>query len=324
VTKLLLNWAIASLLAVTTALTSVAGFAQNFVTIGTGGITGVYYPGGGAICRFVNQARKEHGLRCTVEATGGSVFNVNAIATGDLDIGFTQADVQYFAVNGLDRFKESGKVASLRALFSLHAEAFTVVARRDANIKDWGDVRGKRVNIGEAGSGMYTITNELLRDAGIAHSDLKLATELKQLEMAGALCDNKIDVFTYMVGHPNASIKEASTSCSSVIVPLSDALIDKVLKRSPYYSPITIPGKMYAGTDNPVKTIGVRATIVTSTKLPDKAAYAIVKAVFDNLDEFKKLHPAFESLEAKDMVTGNTAPFHPGALTYFREKGLIK
>ncbi len=319
-----LKFASAFVWSVAAALTSLPASAQNFVTIGTGGITGVYYPAGGAICRFVNQARKENGLRCTVEATGGSVFNVNAIATGDLDIGFAQADVQYFAVNGQDQFKEKGPVKSLRALFSLHAEAFTVVARRDANVKEWSDVRGKRLNLGESGSGMYTITNDLLRDAGIANTDLKLATELKQLEMASALCDNKIDVFTYMVGHPNASIKEASTSCASVIVPLSDALIAKVLKRSPYYSVVTIPGKMYAGTDQNIKTIGVRATVVTSDKLPDKTAYAIVKAVFDNLDEFKKLHPAFESLDAKEMLTGNTAPFHPGAVAYFKEKGLMK
>jgi hypothetical protein len=235
-----------------------------------------------------------------------------------------QADVQYFAVNGLDRFKEQGPIKSLRALFALHAEAFTVVARRDSNIREWSNVRGKRLNLGESGSGMYTVTRDLLQDADIAVSDLKIATELRQLEMASALCDNKIDAFTYMVGHPNASIKEATTSCASVIVPLSDALIAKVLTRSPYYSAATVPGKMYAGTDNDTKTIGVRATLVTSSKLADDAAYAIVKAVFDNLDDFKKLHPAFENLDAKQMLTGNTAPFHPGAIKYFKEKGLMR
>ena len=323
-----LKLAIASLFAITSAVASLPVLAQKsdqkFVTIGTGGITGVYYPAGGAICRFVNQSRKEHGLRCNVESTGGSVFNVNAITSGDLDVGVAQADVQYFAVNGLDRFKDQGPIKSVRALFALHAEAFTVVARRDSNIKEWNDVRSKRLNLGESGSGMYTVTRDLLRDAGMGVSDLKVATELRQLEMAGALCDNKIDAFTYIVGHPNASIKEATTSCASVIVPLSDALIAKVLSRAPYYSAATIPGKMYTGTDNDVKTIGVRATLVTSSKLSDDAAYAIVKAVFDNLEDFKKLHPALENLDAQQMLTGNTAPFHPGAIKYFKEKGLMK
>ena len=324
-----LKFAIASFFAVAFAVASPPVLAQKstekkFITIGTGGITGVYYPAGGAICRFVNQSRKEHGLRCSVESTGGSVFNVNAIASGDLDVGMAQGDVQYFAVNGLDRFKDQGPVKSLRALFALHAEAFTVVARRDSNIREWSNVRGKRLNLGESGSGMYTVTRELLQDADLSVSDLRIATELRQLEMASALCDNKIDAFTYIVGHPNASIKEATTSCASVIVPLSDALITKVLTRSPYYSAATIPGKMYAGTDNDIKTIGVRATLVTSSKLSDEAAYAIVKAVFDNLEDFKKLHPALENLDAKQMLTGNTAPFHPGAIKYFKEKGLMK
>jgi TRAP transporter TAXI family solute receptor len=296
---------------------------QNFITIGTGGITGVYYPAGGAICRLVNQGRKEHNIRCTVESTGGSVFNVNAISAGDINMGLAQGDVQYFALRGEGAFKDKGPNKELRALFSLHAEAMTVVARRDASIKSWDDIKGKRLNIGDPGSGNRVMTTDLMNESGLKTADLRLATDLKPAEMAGALCDNKIDAFTYVVGHPNAAIKEATTTCAAAVVPVSDAVIGKVLKGAPYYAAATIPAKMYG--DHPdIKTFGVLATVVTSTQMPENVAYTVVKAVFDNLEEFKKLHPALSNLSAKEMVNGNTAPFHDGALRYFREKGLVK
>lgn len=295
----------------------------QFITIGTGGITGVYYPAGGAICRLINQSRKEHGIRCTVESTGGSVFNVNAIASGDITLGMTQGDVQYFALKGEGPFKERGPNTDLRALFSLHPESMTVVARKDVGIKAWGDIRGKRLNVGDPGSGLRVMTEDLIRASSFKVADLKLATDLKPAEMAGALCDNKIDAFTYVVGHPSAAIKEATTTCGAVVIPVSDTETAKVIKGAPYYAAATIPAKMYG--DHPdIKTYGVRATVVASSKMSEAAAYTVVKAVFDNLEELKKLHPALANLTAQEMVSGNTMPYHEGAQRYFREKGLIK
>ncbi|HRE13375.1 MAG TPA: TAXI family TRAP transporter solute-binding subunit [Usitatibacteraceae bacterium] len=317
--------AIAALVAgATTAILALpVGAADNYVTVGTGGITGVYYPVGGAICRLVNQGRKDHGLRCTVESTGGSVFNINAIASGDLDVGVAQSDTQYYALQGKDKF-DGKPVKELRALFALHAEPFTVVARKDANVKNWDDLKGKRVNIGDPGSGTRSVTEMVMKETGMTAASFKLATDLKPAEMAGALCDNKIDAFTYVVGHPNASIKEASTTCASNLVNVTGPGIDKLMKANTFYPAATIPGKMYTGSDADTKTFGPRATIVTSSKLSDKAAYAIVKAVFDNLNDFKKLHPALENLQPAEMLTGNTVPYHPGAVKYFKEKGLMK
>lgn len=319
--KILSSLALAATLAMAAAMPAHA--EQKFVTIGTGGITGVYYPVGGAICRFINQGRKEHGIRCTVESTGGSVFNVNAIDSGDISMGVSQSDVQYFALKGEGPFKDKGPNNDLRALFSLHPEALTLVARRDSGIHSWADVKGKRLNIGDPGSGNRVMTEDLMRQSGVKVSDLKLATDLKPSEMAGALCDNKIDAYTYVVGHPNASIKEAMATCNATVVPVPEGDIGKMLKASPYYSAANVPARMYG--DNPdIKTFGVRATVVTSAKMPDAEAYAIVKAVFDNLDEFKKLHPALEHLTPQDMLSGNTVPYHPGAARYFREKGWLK
>jgi len=311
------------------AILAVPGFesaqaAEEFVTVGTGGITGVYYPVGGAICRLVNKGRKEHGVRCTVESTGASVFNVNAIRSGDLSLGIVQSDTQFHALNGTEQFEKAGPDKDLRALFSLQSEAFTLVARDDANINSFEDLAGKRMNLGDPGSGNRSTLELLMREFGWTPAIFKLATDLKPAEMAGALCDNKIDAFVYVVGHPNGSLKEASTTCASHIVPVTGPKVDAFMKKYPFYPEAIIPGGMYKGTDKDVKTFGPRATLLTNASLPEATAYQIVKAVFENLDEFKKLHPALADLTPQNMLEGNSAPYHPGAEKYFKEVGLMK
>jgi uncharacterized protein len=302
---------------------SVATAQQKFVTIGTGGVTGVYYAVGGAICRLVNKDRAKHGIRCSVESTGGSVYNVNAVKSGELDFGMTQSDVQYQAYNGTGSFKEPDK--TLRAVFSVHPEPFTVVARKEADIKQFTDFKGKRFNVGNPGSGTRSAMEELLTALGMKMSDFSLASELKADEHGPALCDNKIDGFFYGVGHPSANIQDPTTTCGAKLVPLSGPAIDALVAKHPYYAKATIPGGLYANNPQPTQTYGVLATMVTSSKVPADVVYVITKAVFDNLDEFKKLHPAFAHLSAEDMVkNGLSAPMHEGAIRYFKEKGLIK
>jgi len=296
--------------------------ADKFITVGTGGIVGVYYPLGGAICRFVNAGRKDHGYRCTVESTGGSVFNINAVMSGDMDIGFAQSDTQFYALNGQAPFKD--KQPKLRALFSVYPELFTLVTRQDANIRSFADLKGKRLNIGDPGSGTRATTELVMAATGIRKEDLRLATELKFVEMAPALCDNKIDAFTFVAGHPNAIFQEAAASCASSIASVSGPGIDKLVKDHPFYAKANVPGKMYKGTDNPQGSFGVLATMVASADLPERTAYIITKALFDNFDDFRKLHPAVANITKEQMLEGNTVPFHPGALKYFREKGLLK
>lgn len=313
------------------AITAVALFApvqgahgaDKFITVGTGGIVGVYYPLGGAICRFVNAGRKEHGMRCTVESTGGSVFNINAVMSGDMDIGFAQSDTQYYALKGMGPFKDK-PLPKLRALFSVYPELFTLVVRQDANIKSFADLKGKRMNIGDPGSGTRATTELVMTATGLKKEDFRLATELKFVEMAPALCDNKIDAFTFVAGHPNAIFQEAATSCASSIATVSGPGIDKLVKENPFYAKASVPGKMYKGTDNAQPTFGVLATIVASADLPEQTAYIITKALFDNFEDFKKLHPAVANITKEQMLEGNTVPFHPGALKYFKEKGLMK
>jgi TRAP transporter TAXI family solute receptor len=314
-------------LAVAAALFAFASFVapalaqQKFVTIGTGGVTGVYYAVGGAICRLMNKNRAETGLRCSVESTGGSVFNVNAIKAGELDFGLAQSDVQFNAAKGEAQFKGNAD-SDLRAVFSAHSEPFTVLARRDAGVKEFADFRGKRFNIGNPGSGTLASMEELLRQLGWTKADFSLAAELKADEQGTALCDNKIDGFFYGVGHPSAAIQDPTIACGAKLISLTGPTVDALVKEHPYYAKATIPGGMYANNPNPTETYGVLATVVTSAKVSDDTVYALVKSVFDNFDEFKKLHPAFAALDPKAMTTnGLSAPLHPGAVKFYKEKG---
>ncbi|PPE71413.1 TAXI family TRAP transporter solute-binding subunit [Caldimonas thermodepolymerans] len=298
---------------------------QKFVTIGTGGVTGVYYAAGGAICRLVNKDRAKHNIRCSVESTGGSVFNVNTIKAGELDMGVAQSDVQYNAIKGVGQFKDSGAYADLRAVFSLHPEPMTVVARKEANIKKFEDFKGKRFNVGNPGSGTRSSMEELLDAMGWKLSDFGLAAELKADEHGPALCDGKIDGFLYAVGHPSANIQDPTTSCGAQLVPLTGPAVDKLVAEKPYYAKVSIPGGLYPGNPNDTPTYGVLATFVTSAKVPADTIYAVVKAVFDNFEDFKKLHPALANLNPENMIKdGLSAPLHEGAVRYYKERGWIK
>lgn len=298
---------------------------QRFVSVGTGGVTGVYYPVGGAICRLMNQTRREHGVRCSVESTGGSVFNANAIKGGDLEFGVVQSDVQYNASNGEAGFADGGPHEKLRSVFSLHAEPLTVVARADSGITDFDSLKGKRVNIGNPGSGQRALMDLLIAEKGWTNADFSLAAELAPAEQSSQLCDNNIDAFAYTVGHPAGSIQEATTTCESKIISVEGQVVDQLVEERPYYFKAAIPGGMYAGNPDDVSTFGVGATVVTSADVPDDIVTAFVDAVFKDFDAFKSLHPALANLKPEDMVNqGNSAPMHPAAEAYFKEKGWLQ
>ncbi|SDI26951.1 TAXI family TRAP transporter solute-binding subunit [Lutimaribacter saemankumensis] len=307
------------------AMLAVPATAEEFITIGTGGVTGVYYPTGGAICRLVNKGRKEHGIRCSVESTGGSVYNINTIREGELEFGVAQSDWQYHAYNGSSRFEEAGPFEGLRAVFSVHPEPFTVVARADSGIKTFDDLKGKRVNIGNPGSGQRGTMEVLMEAKGWTTDDFALATELKAAEQSAALCDNQIDAMVYTVGHPSGSIQEATTACDSVLVEVSGDAVQKLVDDNPFYRTATIPGGMYRGNDADVTTFGVGATFVTSADVSEDAVYAVVSSVFENFEDFKGLHPAFANLKPEEMISaGLSAPLHPGAAKYYKEKGWME
>jgi len=302
---------------------SVPAAAETFITIGTGGQTGVYYQVGGAVCKLVNRGTSEHDIKCT-HTTGGSVDNINGIKNGDLDFGVAQSDWQYHAYNGTapDVFPEAFK--QLRAVFSVHPEPFTVIARADSGIKTFDDLKGKRVNIGNPGSGQRGTMEVVMKAKGWTKDDFALASELKSAEQSQALCDDKIDAFVFTVGHPAGSIEEAATTCDVTFVRVEGPVFDKLVDENPYYAKATIPAGMYKGQNQDVPVFGVGATFVSSTMTSEDTVYHVVKAVFDNFRRFTRLHPAFNNLEKESMIKNNlSAPLHKGAVKYYKEAGLM-
>jgi uncharacterized protein len=297
----------------------------TFITIGTGGVTGVYYPTGGAICKIVNLKRKEYKIRCTVESTGGSVFNINAVLSGDLDFGIAQSDRQYQAWEGIAEWKDKGPQKNLRSVFSIHPESVTLIAAEDSGIKTVEDLKGKRVNIGNPGSGQRQNAIDALEAYGIDWRKDIHAENVKADAAPSLLQDGRIDAFFYTVGHPNGNIKEATAGRRKVrFIPITK--IDALLKKSPFYARSVIPIADYPGAGNKedVPTFGVKATLVTSLAVPENVVYAVTKEVFENFNDFKSLHPAYSTLTIRSMLEGLTAPFHPGALKYYKQAGLIK
>ena len=295
--------------------------AQQFVSIGTGGVTGVYYPTGGAICRLVNKDRKEHGIRCSAESTGGSIYNINTIRAGELEFGVAQSDWQYHAFNGTSKFEDAGPFTDLRAVFSVHPEPVTVIASDSSGIKNITDVKGKRLNIGNPGSGTRGTWDVIEAAEGWKRSDLKLAAEMKSAETGQAVCDGKIDAYFWLVGHPSALTQESLATCDAHLVNVTGPAIDKLVADNPFYRKAIIPAGMYNNEDD-IQTFGVAATFVSSAQVSDEVVYTIVKAVFENFSDFKKLHPAFANLTEKEMITeGLSAPLHDGAVKYYKERG---
>lgn len=304
--------------------TGIARAADKIITVGTAGVTGVYYPAGGAICRLMNRGRREHGIRCTVESTGGSINNLEAIRKGDLDLGVVQSDLLYHAYDGTEIFSDVGADKKLRILFSLHAEPFTVVARKSADIASFDDLKNKRVSIGSPGSGMRATMEELMIKKGWTSKTFAALVDVKATDLAGALCGNTVDAIIYAGGHPNGTIQQLTGACDTKLINVSDKLIDDLIKNHPFYSEAVIPGGMYNGNPKDTKTFGVKAVLVASEDLSDDIVYEMVKSVFERLEDFKTLHPVFSTLDAYSMVHDtDVAPMHPGAMRYFKEKGLI-
>ncbi|MFL4468755.1 TAXI family TRAP transporter solute-binding subunit [Tateyamaria armeniaca] len=315
---------LASMMAAATLTAQVAVAQERFITIGTGGQTGVYFVVGQSICRLVNRGTAEHNLKCTAPSTGGSIANINAIKAGDMDMGVAQSDWQFHAFNGSSEFEGAG-YDKLRAVFSVHGEPFTVVARADSGVATFDDLFGKRVNVGNPGSGQRATMDVVLGAMGKSADDFALASELKPAEQSAALGDNKVDAIIYTVGHPNGSIQEATSTVDARLVDVTGEAIDKLVSERPYYAKATIPGGLYSGNDNDTQTFGVKATFVTSADVADDVVYTVVKAVFDNFDRFKGLHPAFANLSEEEMIAdGLSAPLHPGAAQYYKERGWIE
>jgi len=301
---------------------SVPMMGAQFITIGTGGVTGTYYPTGGAVCRMVNKLKKKTGIRCSVESTGGSVYNVNTIKAGELDFGISQSDTAYQAYHGQGKF-EGKPQKNLRSVIAIYPELLAFVVRKDSGIKKLTDMKGKKINIDVPGSGTRMTTEIVMKAFGIKGSDLALKSELKSTEGPNMLKDKKIDGYFGVFGHPTANIKDASNSLPIDIVPIEGAPIDKLVEEYPYYAKGSISGTFYKGVTHDVPSIGVKAVLVSSTALDENAVYVVTKAILDNFEAFKKLHPAYKTITKKSLLDGLSVPQHKGAIKAFKEAGLL-
>ena len=300
----------------------------RFLTIGSGDVSGIYFPTGLIMAKMVNAKRDEFGIRASVESTPGSVFNVNAIMAGYLEFGLVQSDKQYHAVKGLAEWSQKGPQKNLRSVFSIHHESVCLVAAVDANIKTINDLKGKRVNLGHPGAAMYMNAVDTLTSMGLNPNNDILPRKSKAADAPRLLQDNRIDAFFCTVGHPNEMLKEAVSGSRKVrFIPIAGPAIDKLVSEKKYYQKTTIPVReFYASSENPVnvETFSVVATLCTSAQMPDDVVYLITKELFDNFDYFKAQHPAYATLAQEGMLKGLYAPIHPGALQYFGEAGLME
>lgn len=309
---------------------STASAQRTFISIGTGGPTGVYFVVGNAICRMIHKESAEgrksgrkHGIRCAAPSTGGSIYNINNIKSGELDFGVAQSDWQYHAHNGSSKF-EGKKFDKLRSVFSVHPEPFQILVGKGTNIASWDDLKGKRVNIGNPGSGQRGTMEVLMKANGVDKSYFSQTTELTSTEQSKALCDGNIDAYGYTVGVPNAGVAQAADGCGAAIMKLDNDAVKKLVADNPFYALASIPKGTYSTIKDDVTTFGVMATFVTSEDTPEEVVYEVVRAVFENIEDFRKLHPAFANLDPKKMISdGNSAPLHPGAMRYYKEKGLM-
>ncbi len=318
---------LAALFSLAAILTSPVAFAAD-VLVGTGRAAQTHFDVGRAICRQVEKA--SDGLTCEALGIEGGdaaepIAVLSEVRNGAIEIGLVPSDWQYHAVQG------SGPVAfmdvkfdNLRSLFSLHGELFTLVARRDSGINSLDDLAGRRVNIGNPGSNQRAVMDAVMAAKGWSRDSFQLTEELAETEQSLALCHNRVQAMVLTVAHPYASLAKTMELCDANLVEVSGAAIDKLLADNGYLTVMEVPGGSYEGADKPVKTFGVTVTVISSSDMDEELIYDVTRSLFDNLDDFKRLHPALGDLTPERMMTdGLSAPVHPGAVRYYRERGMM-
>lgn len=299
------------------ATTSARGATSRRIALGTAGLQSDYYPIGVAVCRMVNAARKQHGIRCIAEQSGGSVANIKAVLAGEMALGLAQGDMQVAARVGSGPFAGAPQ-PRLRALFNLAPELFTAVVSPQSGIRSLRDLAGKRVSLGPPGSGTRATSDVVLAAHGVRTTDLAEAAELKFVELAPALCERKIDAFLFVAGHPNPVFMDAISACGARFVGMTAEGLDALLAAHSYYRRARVPAELYRITQEPVVTVATTSGVVVDEGLPEDIGYSVTRSVFENLADFRKLQPALAGMTTREAMQ-TLLPLHPGAEAYFRE-----
>jgi len=297
--------------------------AVNFFSIGTGGVTGTYYPTGGAVCRLVNKQKSETKMHCSVESTGGSVYNINTIKNGELDFGIAQSDVVFQAYNGTGKF-EGKKYGDLRTVMAIYPELLALVVSKASGILTLEDMVEKKINVGNPGSGNEATAEILFSEVGMSRQDLALAGVLKAQECPTALRDKKIDGYFYMVGHPTSNIQDAANSVDIRLIPVDGVVADGMVSKYEYFAKGIIPAGIYKNVDKDIPSVGVKAVLVTQKNTKDEVVELVLRTILDEFENFKRLHPAYKTITKASLLEGLSAPLHPAAKNLYQERKLLK
>ena len=306
-----------SLAAATLVLASTPAFAQEQLSIATGGTGGVYYPMGGGLAEIINN--HIDGYAATAEVTGASVENMGLIATGDADVALALADTVQQAYTGTGKF-EGQQFPMVRSIGIAYANMVQIVALEGSGITSLQDMVGKRISIGAPGSGTEVNAEQILSANGISYDDID-EQRLNFNETADALANGDIDAGFWSVGAPTSSILNLATTNNIVIIALSDEELAAADAANPVFATTTLAGGTYVGVDDDVKVIGVPNVLVVSSDMSDDLAYAITSAMFENIAELQAVHPAANETTVELALTASPIPLHPGAIRYFEETG---
>lgn len=299
------------------AFAACGGGSTTTMTMGTGGTQGTYYAYGGILG---NQIKTSTGITVNVVSTDGSKANILGIDTGNYQLATVQSDVMAYAAEGSRTFEAEGKIESFSVIGGLYAEAVQLITM-DKEIKSVADLKGKKVSIGAAGSGVYFNAVDVLNAAGLTEDDIKPQYQSFG-DSADALKDGKIDAAFIVAGAPTPAIQELCTSAEAYLVPIDGEVADKLMEASPYYTVYEVPAETYKGQTEAVKTVTVKATLIVSAAASEEDVYNITKAIFDNAEAITSAHAKGAELSLENATSGMTAPFHAGAAKYFAEKGI--
>jgi uncharacterized protein len=299
-----------------------AAHAQQFFRIGTGGTAGTYYPVGGMIANAVSQPGK---IIATAQASNGSLANVNGVASGAMEAGFTQSDVATWAYTGTGAFEGKPKVADLRMIANLYPESIHLVVKKGSGIKSVADLKGKRVALDEPGSGTLIDARMVLAAYGVKESDIK-PEYIKPNQAGDKLKDGSLDAFFFVGGAPAGAIAELASSGTGIeLVPLGGPQAEALLKSSPWFAVDHIAAGTYKDVAA-VQTLAVGAQLVTNAKVDADTVYQITKAMYSESAQkaLQAGHAKGKFITKENAVKGVGIPYHPGAERFYKEAGLLK
>ncbi|MGE5476379.1 MAG: TAXI family TRAP transporter solute-binding subunit [Bacteroidales bacterium] len=301
-----------------------AAAERRTLVIGSGEVTGFYFPAAGALCRVLNKEHP-HGVSCAVTPSSGSAANVAALKAGETDFALLQSRAAVLASTGGEGFKDAGPNPDLRAVMSLHGESVVVLARQGAGIETLADIKGKRVNLGRPGSFQRAMAEMVLEAGGLSEGDLSPAVELDLAEEAAALCEGNIDAAFFTGIHPMAEAAAAVDDCNATLVPIKAKSVEPWLKRNPWMSKATIRRGTYEGVNDDVASLQLRAVLATTTRVPAEDVYDLLKAVHGNFPAMTRLHPVLKGLSKGETAKDGIAiKLHDGAEKFYAETGLSK